>query len=56
MPGAVVSWSAVVRRLVFRQKYRAHIRAEQEEFLREHPELRLPPRRPARDDPPQASR
>jgi hypothetical protein len=32
----------VVRRLVFRQKYRAHIRAEQEEFLREHPELRLP--------------
>ena len=41
MPGSVVSWSAVVRRLVFRQSYRAHIRTEQKEFLREHPELKL---------------
>jgi hypothetical protein len=33
---------AAVRRLLRRQKIRAHIRREQEEFLREHPELRLP--------------
>jgi hypothetical protein len=37
-----MKWLAIVRRLVFRQSYRNHIRAEQEEFLREHPELRLP--------------
>lgn len=33
---------AAWRRAAKRQKIRAHIRAEQEEFLREHPELRLP--------------
>lgn len=32
----------VLRRIVFRQKYRAHIRRDQEEFLQQHPELRLP--------------
>lgn len=32
----------LVRRMLFRQQYRAHIRREQAEFLREHPELRLP--------------
>lgn len=33
---------AKVRRMVNRQRYRAHIRREQEEFLQQHPELRLP--------------
>lgn len=32
-----------IRRLSKRQKIRSHIRREQEEFLREHPELRIPP-------------
>lgn len=34
---------AALLRLLRRQKIRAHIRAEQEEFLREHPELRIQP-------------
>lgn len=31
-----------LRRTVFRQRYRKHIRRDQEAFLREHPELRVP--------------
>lgn len=38
---------AALRRLIRRQAIRAHIRREQEEFLQEHPELRLPSKRPA---------
>jgi hypothetical protein len=30
-----------LRRIVFRQKYRAQIRRDQEQFLLEHPDLRL---------------
>jgi hypothetical protein len=37
-----------VRKAIRRQKIRNHIRREQEEFLREHPELRLPKERKPR--------
>lgn len=39
----MMSFLDIIRRLSKRQKIRAHIRREQEQYLREHPELRIPP-------------